>query len=104
VTQIPPPANDPELPLAPPERPLLLNALVVRFAHIAPDATVESIKAMESPVSGEQLARIGASMVPGRVEIALTSGFGTVRTLSLTPAELIVLVTTAQKFVRELPR
>lgn len=97
------PANDVELPLAPPQRPLLLNALAIRFAHISHDGEADVV-ALEAAIPGDKLAQIAAALKPGRVEIALTSGFGSSRTLILSTAELLVLLTKGRQFIDELPR
>lgn len=91
------------LPLAPPERPMMLKDTVARIAFIRDDQPDKPI-AMELDFTGEDAIMAQAALLPGRVEIALSNGFGRVRQLQLSPAEFMLVMMYGDRFFAELPR
>lgn len=91
------------MPLSPPERPMILADTVARIAFIRDDQPLKPI-AMEVDFTGEDAIMAQAQLLPGRIEITLTNGFGRVRTLQLSPAEFMLVMMYGDRFFAELPR
>jgi hypothetical protein len=96
-----------ELPLAAPARPLLLNNTTLRltFRPEALDSDKEPLPvALEFEADAVTVASISAKLQRGSVQIDFVNGFGRTRTLQLSPAELMLLLTQSDRFINELPR
>lgn len=91
------------LPLAPPVRPTMLKDTTARIAFIRDDQPDKPI-AMEVDFTGEDAIMAQAALLPGRMEITLSNGFGRVRTLQLSPAEFMLVMMYGDRFFAELPR
>lgn len=91
------------LPLAPPERPMIFSDTVVRMTLIL-DAAPDKPIALELDFEGEDKVASAAKLVEGRMEIALTDGFGRSRSISLSPAEFLLIHAYGDRFFKMLPR
>lgn len=97
------PEFEPALPLAAPARPLILGDTAVRIALVRDDAPEKPV-ALELNFAGEDALVAASRLVPGRIEIALTSGFGRTRQIQLSPAEFMLILAYGDRFFQELPR
>ena len=91
------------LPLAPPERPLILGDTSCRIALIR-DEDPEHPIALDVDFTGEDAIVAQSKLVKGRMEIAFTSGFGRSRSIQLSPAEFMLVLAYGDRFFQELPR
>lgn len=91
------------LPLAPPDRPLMLGDTSCRIALVREDDPQHPI-ALDLDFTGEDAIVAQSKLVKGHVEIAFTSGFGRSRSIQLSPAEFMLVLAYGDRFFQELPR
>lgn len=85
--------------LAPPP---ILRDINIRISFLA-QGDEHNITALAATVDGSMLPALAAKMKPGKVVIDITNGFGVQRSLTVSPAELVVLLQQAKQFIEDLP-
>lgn len=81
----------------------ILTDTVMRlaFAPVDKDAKITALKV---PVRVKNVQALDAAMLKGTIHLQIKAGFGFERTIEMSPAELMIFIDMADRFITELPQ